>query len=308
MVGGTHDPNEFEIRRAEITDGLSLAYIREGIGGAPVLLIHGYPETKRIWWRTIAPLAEAGFEVIVPDLRGHGDSDLAPDDYYDIAAFSVDLRVLVHDVLGHEEYFVAGGDVGGVVAYDHSLRYAGSVPRQCIFNTMAPPLDALYAAAGIPTDSPPHRTRPTADYFHRQANDADGLLAELDTPERRRAYVADMYGHRLWAAPGTFTADDIDFMTGPYADADKLRASWGVYETSTGNRRMSNMPRVLEPTPVPTLVLYGVEDHVVLESFPDRMAVACTTCVGPFRIAGAGHFLQWEQADLFNRAVTHFFA
>ena len=66
-----------------------LAYIREGVGGYPLLLVHGYPETKRIWWRNIAPLAAAGFEVIVPDLRGHGDSDLAADGFYDVAAFSM---------------------------------------------------------------------------------------------------------------------------------------------------------------------------------------------------------------------------
>ena len=40
--------------------------------------------------------------MIAPDLRGHGDSDLAPDGFYDIAAFAIDLYALVHDVLGHE--------------------------------------------------------------------------------------------------------------------------------------------------------------------------------------------------------------
>ena len=50
-----------------------------------MLLLHGYPETKRIWWRNIEPLAAAGFEVIVPDLRGYGDSDLSADDVYDLA-------------------------------------------------------------------------------------------------------------------------------------------------------------------------------------------------------------------------------
>jgi pimeloyl-ACP methyl ester carboxylesterase len=70
----------FEIHRAQVADGMNLAYIREGVGGYPLLLVHGYPETKRVWWRNILPLAEAGFEVIVPDLRGYGDSDLSEKD------------------------------------------------------------------------------------------------------------------------------------------------------------------------------------------------------------------------------------
>ena len=51
--------------------------MHENAGGAgPLVLVHGWPETKRIWWRVIEPLARAGFEVIVPDLRGFGDSDV----------------------------------------------------------------------------------------------------------------------------------------------------------------------------------------------------------------------------------------
>ena len=148
------DRDRFSIERAEVREGVTLAYVREGIGGTPLLLVHGYPETKRIWWRNIAPLAAAGFEVIAPDLRGHGDSDLAADGHYDIAAFSVDLHALVHDVLGHETCFVVGGDVGGPVVYDLSLRYPGFVPKLCFFNTVTPVLPAEYEAAGIPPDDP----------------------------------------------------------------------------------------------------------------------------------------------------------
>ncbi len=88
------------VHRSEVSEGLSLAYIREGVGGYPLLLIHGFPETKRIWYRNIGPLAGAGFEVIVPDLRGFGDSDLSADGFYDPAAYAKDLCTLVHDVLG----------------------------------------------------------------------------------------------------------------------------------------------------------------------------------------------------------------
>jgi pimeloyl-ACP methyl ester carboxylesterase len=299
------DPDAFEIHRAEVRPGVTLAFVREGIGGTPLILVHGYPETKRIWWRNIEPLVAAGFEVIVPDLRGHGDSSLAPDGFYDVAAFSTDLHALAHDVLGHRECALAGGDVGGPVVYDLSLRYPGFVPRMCYFNTLPPMLVDEYADAGIPADEP-QTERVTSDYFRRQAYEADALLAELDTPERRRAYVADMYGHRLWAAPHAFTADEISFMTEPYADADRLRASWGVYEGSGGTRELSGVPRLFEPNPTPTLVLYGPEDNVVPRSFPDRCAVAFTECIGPFHVAGAGHFLQWEAAPLFNRALAYF--
>jgi len=300
------DPDLSPTEFADLDNGVRLAYVCEGVGGIPLLLVHGYPETKRIWWRNLMPLAEAGFEVIAPDLRGHGESSLARDGFYDIAAFSKDMYALVHDVLGHEHCFVAGGDVGGPVIYDLSLRYPGFVRKLCFFNTVPPILDGDYAAAGIPPDAP-QALRSTADYFIRQATDPDGLLKELDTPERRRAYVAEMYGHRLWAGRGAFTPQDVDFMTEPYADADKLRASWGVYESSTGNRAMSDAPRFLEPNPLPTLVLYGPEDHVIPGSFPDRCKVAFTDCIGPLEVAGAGHFLQWEAADIFNRVVTHVF-
>lgn len=295
----------FAVHRAEVRDGLELAYVREGAGGTPLLLLHGFPESKRIWWRNVAPLADAGFEVIVPDLRGFGDSDLAPDERYDVAAHARDAHALVRDVLGHERCVTAAGDLGGVVAQDLALRFPGFVARQCIFNTVLPFLTADYERAGIP----PERgwgQRPEADYFMRQATDADGLADELDTPARRRAYIADFYGHRLWAAPGTFTRDDVDFMTEPFADGDKLRASFANYEYATGNRTAAEPVHLFEKSPIPTLVLYGPEDHVVPPDFVARAAVAFTECVGPFVVPGAGHFLQWERADVFNQAVKYF--
>ncbi len=295
----------FTVHRAEVRDGLTLAYLREGVGGTPLVLLHGFPETKRIWWRNVAPLAEAGFEVIVPDLRGFGDSDLAPDERYDIAAHARDVYALVHGVLGHKRCVTAAGDLGGVVAQDLALRFPGFVERQCLFNTVLPFLPEDYQRAGIPPASGLGQ-RPETDYFLRQATDADGLAAELDTPARRRAYIADFYGHRLWAAPGTFTREDVDFMTEPFADGDKLRASFANYEYATGNRTAPEPVHFFEKSPIPTLVLYGPEDHVVPPDFIARAAVAFTECVGPFVVPGAGHFLQWERADVFNQAVKYF--
>jgi pimeloyl-ACP methyl ester carboxylesterase len=295
----------FATHRAEVRDGLSLAYLREGIGGYPLLLLHGYPETRRIWWRNVRPLADAGFEVIVPDLRGFGDSDLAADGRYDIAAHARDMHVLVHDVLGHARCATVSGDLGGVVAQDLGLRFRGFVERQCIFNTVLPFLPEDYAAAGIASERD-RAERPEADYFMRQATDADALAAELDTPWRRRAYIADFYGHRFWAARGAFTPADVAFMTEPFADGDKLRASFANYEYATGNRPMAELVHFFEKNPIPTLVLYGPEDHVVPGDFVAKAEVAFTECIGPFVVPRAGHFLQWERADALNQAVKYF--
>jgi pimeloyl-ACP methyl ester carboxylesterase len=285
----------FTVRRLEL-DGAEIAYLREGEGGRPLLLLHGWPETMRIWWRNVAPLAEAGFEVIVPDLRGFGESGLARDDRYDAAAHAADMAALVRDELGHDRVIACAGDLGGVVAQDLSLRFEGLVERLVLFNTIPPVLP----------DGPrevPREVRMAADYFVRHATDADGLAAELDTPERRRRYVAQFYGSRFWAAPGAFGREDVDFMTEPFADADRFRASIANYEYAGGPRRSPERIRLAEVNPTPALILYGPEDHVIPRDFPQRMEAAFPDRAGPFVVEGAGHFLQWERADVLNGAL-----
>jgi pimeloyl-ACP methyl ester carboxylesterase len=297
----------FTVHRAEVADGLSLAYVREGVGGYPLLLIHGYPETKRIWWRNIEPLVAAGFEVIVPDLRGHGDSDLSLDDTYDIVTYSRDLMTLMRDRLGHATFGIAAGDVGGVVGVDMALRFEGAVDGLCFFDTVPPILLDAYAEAGIDLGSiRAIGDGPTGDYRRRQGAEPDALAAELSTPTLRRNWVGAMYSHRLWASPGTFTDADIDFHTEPWADEARLRAGWAVYQLGHG-RPMEEAPLLSQPVDVPTLVLYGADDQVVGPDFLHCCEVAFTDRVGPVVLPGAGHFLQWERADLFNPLVASFF-
>ena len=298
------DPGRYETHQAEVR-GVRLAYVREGAGGFPLVLLHGWPETKRIWWRNIGPLAEAGFEVIAPDLRGFGDSSTTEDGFYDIAAHSRDVHALVHEVLGHERVVGCAGDLGGVVLQDLSLRFDGFVDRQVLFNTVPPAIPAEYEQAGLSNDLP-REARQAADYFLRQATEADALAAELDTPERRRRWVAGMYGHRFWASPGSFKPDDVDFMTEPFGDADSFRASIANYESALRKRPISEQPRFMERNPTPTVVLYGPEDHVIPDSFCRRMEVAFPEIVGPFVVERSGHFLQWERAPVLNRTVEWF--
>jgi pimeloyl-ACP methyl ester carboxylesterase len=288
-------------------DGLSLAYVREGIGGYPLLLLHGYPETKRIFWRNIGPLVEAGYEVIVPDLRGFGDSDLSAADVYDLAAYSRDLYLLVHDGLGHETCGVVGGDVGGATAVDLLHRYPGFVDKLVFFDTVPPMVIDDFVAAGIDVANLTALGHgPTADYRTRQGLTPGELAAELDTEAKRRRYIGEMYGHRLWASPGTFSAADIDFMTEPFAADERIRASWAVYQLAYG-RPASEPPLMSQTVTTPTLILYGEDDQVVGPDFVHCCEVAFVDRTGPVVIPGAGHFLQWERADVFNPLVAAYF-
>jgi pimeloyl-ACP methyl ester carboxylesterase len=299
------EPSAFDVEQIEVRDGVEIAFVRSGAGGFPLLLVHGWPETKRIWWRNIQSLASAGFEVIAPDLRGFGDSSLAPDEFYDLAVHARDLHALVHDVLGHHACAAAGGDLGGAVLQDLGLRFEGFLVRQCMFNTVLPIIPDAYQAAGIASEIP-REVRMAADYFLRQGRHGEELAAELDTPEKRRRYIAQFYGPRFWAAPGTFAHEEVDFMTEPFADAGHLRASFGNYESALGTRPFSEAPRFFETNPVPTLVLYGPDDHVIPRDFPERCEVVFTERIGPLIVPGAGHFLQWERADVFNQCLIDF--
>ena len=229
---------------------------------------------------------------------------MAPDGFYDVAAHSRDMHALVTEVLGRERCVTCGGDLGGVVLQDMALRFEGLVVRQILFNTILPLLSDDYAAAGLPAEVP-RETRQAADYFLRQATDADGLAAELDSPERRRRYVGEMYGHRFWAAPGTFDREAIEFNVEPFGDSQRFRASIANYESALGRRAVSEPPRLFERIGVPTLVLYGPDDHVIPATFPRQAEVAFSDLVGPFVVDGAGHFLQWERAKVLCQAVRH---
>jgi pimeloyl-ACP methyl ester carboxylesterase len=95
-------------------------------------------------------------------------------------------------------------------------------------------------------------------------------------------------------------------MTEPFADAAKLRAGFANYESALGTRPLSEPPRFLETNPLPTLVLYGPDDHVIYPDFCRRAEVVFGERMGPFTVEGAGHFLQWERPDALNQALRYF--
>ena len=292
------DPTRFTTEHAD-PRGFAQAYVRANAGGVPLLCVHGWPESKRIFWRVIEPLAAAGFDVIVPDLRGFGDSDVGPDGFHDVTSHSHDLYALVHDHLGHEQVVLVGGDLGGPVIQDLALRHPEWVERMVLFNSPLP--YDKERMAGL-------RSRPAreaSDYFVRQGTDPDGLAAELDTPEQRRRYIATFYTSRFWAHPGAFVdpaeppgrfvgSAVVDFHTEPFASATSLRASFGGYESVFDPAARSEAPLLTRNDHTPTLVLFGPSDHVLYPDF-DRMAAAVFgRHVGPFLLRDCGHFVPWE--------------
>jgi pimeloyl-ACP methyl ester carboxylesterase len=92
-------------------NGIELAVAEHGPSDGPVIvLLHGFPELAFSWRHQVGPLATAGYRVLVPDMRGFGDSD-APDD---AEQYAVD--VLAADVLGLLDH--AGAQRGTVIGHD----------------------------------------------------------------------------------------------------------------------------------------------------------------------------------------------
>jgi pimeloyl-ACP methyl ester carboxylesterase len=301
MTDGDIDPTRFHVEVAR-PRGFGQAFVREGAGGVPIVLLHGWPETRRIWQRNIAPLAAAGFEVIAPDLRGFGDSEVGPDGFQDVPTHARDIHALVADHLGHARAVLVAGDLGGAVALDLALRFPDFAHRLVLFNAPVP-YDAE-AMAGFRTRG--HRE--AADYFLRQGRDADALAAELATPGERRRYIASFYTSRFWAHPGSFDEAAVNFHAEPFEDAAKLRASFGAYERVFAETARSEPPMVARQRRIgaETLILFGASDHVMPPEWDRMAAVVCPNHTGPFLVRDAGHFLQWEAADVLNGAIRSF--
>ena len=99
-------------------NGLSL-YVEEhgSADGVPVILLHGFPDPARLWRNQVPFLAERGFRVIVPDLRGYGRSD-RPEDVaaYRLSNAVADVTAIL-DALGVQKAHVVGHDWGAAVAW-----------------------------------------------------------------------------------------------------------------------------------------------------------------------------------------------
>jgi pimeloyl-ACP methyl ester carboxylesterase len=153
--------------RTHVSQGLTLHYLDWGDAGAPlVILMHGSRDLARSWDWTAAALVDAGYRVVAPDLRGHGDSAWSPDRAYLSSYYLLDLANLA-DLLGAERFDLVGHSFGGNI----SARYAATFPER---------VKTLTLVDGI---------GPNPDYY-RQWDAAGSVVRTREWVERWRAAAA----------------------------------------------------------------------------------------------------------------------
>ena len=138
----------FEVRHFDVNGAQIYARVSAGLPGnrPALLLLHGFPQTHVMWHR-VAQQLQQDFYLVMPDLRGYGDSSKAPG-LADHGNFS--KRTMAQDMgalmatLGVEEFDLCGHDRGGRVAHRLALDQPDRVKRLCVID-IAPTLD-MYGA------------------------------------------------------------------------------------------------------------------------------------------------------------------
>jgi pimeloyl-ACP methyl ester carboxylesterase len=258
--------------------------------GSPVVLLHGGGQTRHSWARTSVVLAEAGWRVSSLDLRGHGESDWAPDGDYSLDAFRDDVvaiiakfsmrPALVGASLGGIASLVAIADAGGGTERASSLTLVDVAPRLeaagrdriGAFMTASPDgFATLEEAADAVAAYNPHRPRPS---------DLSGLKKNL----RQRAD-----GRWVWHW-------DPSFVRGRLGSAD---------ETRTSLVDPARLERAAASLTLPTLLVRGRSSDILSEAGA-RAFLDLVPHARYADVAGAGHMVAGDRNDVFNEAILGF--
>src|SRR6201996_2815076 len=181
---------EVPMPRSAPVDGFALAYDRSGTG-EPVILLHGWPG-DRTDYRALGPALALGSacEVIVPDLRGFGESDkhaVDPASQYSPSAQARSVAGLIRE-LGLDRVLLAGYDVGSRVAQTVAAEYPDLVRALVV----SPPLPGIGRRVLEP--------RAQREFWYQSFHQL--LLAEqlIDgQPDHVRAYLSHFWAH--WSGP-----------------------------------------------------------------------------------------------------------
>ena len=275
---------------AEVGEGVRLHYVEAGEGPL-VVLLHGFPEFWFSWRLQIGPLAESGFRVVAPDMRGYNTSTRPEDvDAYGVDKLAADIRGLIK-ALGAESAMVVGHDWGGTVAWATAMYHPEVVDRLVILNAAHPrqlneglkhpsQLRKLWYFFFFQLPALPDRVVRADNFrfFRRYQRDARPPY----TPEDTKRYVES------WKQPGAPTAL-INYYREAVRQSKKVQAD-------------------IKPISAPTLIIWGQQDRFLGPKLaePSRDDVP-----GLDRVERLEHASHWVHHDEHNRVIqllTDFFA
>ena len=282
------------MRQQTPVDGFRLAYDRTGAGAA-VLLLHGWPG-DRTDYREVAPLVAPAADVIVPDLRGFGESDkhqADPSAQYSAAAQARGLVALI-GVLALAPVVIAGYDVGSRIAQ----AIARDRPDLVRALVIAPPLPGIGDRILAP--------QAQREFWYQAFHNLELCPQLVDgRPDAVRAYLRHFWSH--WSGPGYEpSGEHLDHLVSVYGPPGAFAASIAWYRAGAGSVATSlaeQPPAPDERIAAPTTVLWPEHDPLFPPQWSDR--------IGEFFAAaeltwldGAGHFSPLEAPDRFAAAVT----
>lgn len=280
-----------------VGNGVEIAALVGG-NGPPVLLLHGFPETRACWHKIANPLAER-FTVIAADLRGYGES-CKPAGDLDHATYS--KRMMAHDqvtlmqALGFPRFRLVGHDRGGRVAFRLALDHPVAVERLALLDIC--PTDTMYAA----TD----QAFATA-YYHWFF-----LIQPADFPERMIARdVGHFMRHTLasWSrTEGAFDEAMLRHYIETFSDPAAIHAACEDYRAGATIDLVHDAESAAagEKLTMPLLALWGARGIVgkrfdVLAAWRDKSAGSVTG-----HAIDCGHFLPEEAPEETLKALLAF--
>ena len=264
------------------TGGMRFVALEEGVGGRPLLLLHGWTGSKEDFADWIDPLAGDHFHVVAPDQRGHGHtSKPSGEDAYSVATYAHDAIGLA-DRLGWERFCLLGHSMGGMIAQEVALRIPGRLDALVLMDTHHGAIDVAPSIieAGIDTA----RTQGTE--FIADMMSLANEPGPLDSEAYRRV-CAERPGHFERGIETTRLSSSAMF-------AAMLE-------------HMAHAPSRLEALrglEVPTLVLVGEQDTPFMDA-----SVALAGAIPGARlevIADAGHSPQFEAPQAWWDAMVSF--
>jgi pimeloyl-ACP methyl ester carboxylesterase len=270
-------------------NGIRQHYIDAG-EGAPVVLLHGFPETHFAWRHQIPELAQH-YRVIAPDLRGYGETD-KPATGYDKRTMARDLLALL-DALEIERIALVSHDRGARVA----TRFAKDHPDR---------LDRLVVMDNVPTRVVAHSmnakiARAYWFFLFHQVNDLpEALIAGREDIWLRHFFSDWCYD------PNTISGADFDAYVAAYRAPGAVRGAMADYRAAAEDVLQDEADADTR-IGCPTMAIWGADFEAVGGSFD--MAAVWSTMASQLRteaIAQCGHLPHEEQPEIVNALLLDF--